>query len=70
MPHSRRSGKTTLEVWALDRVANEWFKSEPAEGSFPPGTGIYGFNDADLMTSGHSPQTGSLLVRYRLSESR
>jgi hypothetical protein len=70
MPHSRRSGKTTLDVWMLDRVANEWVKSEPAEGSFPPGTRIYGFNDSDLMTSGHSPQTGSLLVRYRLSESR
>jgi hypothetical protein len=70
MPHSRRSGKATLDVWMLDRVANEWVKSEPAEGSFPPGTRIYGFNDSDLMTSGHSPQTGSLLVRYRLSESR
>jgi hypothetical protein len=71
MPHSGKTSKDRfVEVWTLDRVANQWFKSDPAEGSFPWGTRIYGFHDSDLMTSGVSRQLGTLLVRYRLSESR
>jgi hypothetical protein len=71
MPHSGRTTQTRYqELWTLDRVASQWFKSELFDGVLPSGTMIWGFDDADLIASGFSRQLGSLLVRYRLSESR
>jgi hypothetical protein len=68
--HSIRNKPPKLEIWTLDRVEQEWFLSESADGAFPFGTNIYGFDGETLMTSGVDRQLGQLLVRYGLSETK
>jgi len=60
------SNPTTLQVWTLDRVKQDWFLSEPANGAFLPSTNILGFDGDTLMTT----EIGRLLVRYALSETK
>ena len=65
-----RDNQAVQDFWSLDRLKQRWFHSEAAEATFPSNTQVYGFDGEDLMTSGHKPQLGQLLVRYRLSETK
>ena len=65
-----RGKPSKLNVWALDRIKQEWFLSEPSDAAFPPATSLYGFDGNTLLTSGFSKTLGQLLVRYELSETK
>jgi hypothetical protein len=60
------SNPTTLQIWTLDRVKQNWFLSESANGAFPTSTSIFGFDGETLVTS----EGGHQLVRYALSETK